>query len=134
MIPKNERPFLVIFQIGLNIQHLNQRLEKKARISLTQWAILQELVQHPSISPFILAEVVGIQPSTLTPALKRLQKKGLIFIGKDPKDSRKKTLSLTRKGKDTIDAADRQVIAWRGRLGIPREQLVALRDNLESLE
>jgi DNA-binding MarR family transcriptional regulator len=131
---RNERPFLVIFQIGLRIQHLNQRLESWTGISLTQWALLQELVPHPGISPLQLSERLGVQPSTMTPALARLERKGLVFVGKDPKDGRKKAISLTRKGKETIDAAERLVISWRDRLGVDREELIRLRDSLDRLD
>lgn len=134
MDPSLERPFLIIFQIGLSIHHLNARLEKKSKISLTQWAILQELFKRPATSPFVLAKAVGILPGTLTPALGRLKRKGLVFVGNDPKDSRKKILSLTRKGKETIDTADKQVVAWRDQLGISRQNLADLRDTLRSLK
>lgn len=133
-VSKGERPFLVIFQIGLKIQHLSMRLEKVAQISLTQWAILQELVNHPGVSPCTLAEVVGIQPGTLTPLLVRLAKKELVFVSKDPKDSRKKFIFLTRRGKETIDRADAHVIEWRDQLGVSREHLLRFRDSLDGLK
>ena len=39
-----------------------------------------------------------MHPSTLTQSLKRLLKKDAVFVGEDPKDSRKKIVSLSRKG------------------------------------
>lgn len=101
-------PFSHVFEIGVKIQHLGQRLEGEVGLSLTQRAILRKLLRQPASSAQALAESVGIQPATLTQALKRLEKKGLIHLAKDRRDLRKKLLSVTRQGKNTLDRAD----AW----------------------
>ncbi len=105
-IPTQSHPFYLVFQLGIQIQHLGQKLETETGISLTQWSILKQLIDHPASSALSLAHSVGVQPSTLTQALKRLEKKELIYLGKDPSDSRKKMLSLTRTGKTALDRAD----------------------------
>ena len=104
--PASSHPFYHVFQLGLKIQHFGQKLEIEAGISLAQWSILKQLVDHPASSALSLAHTVGIQPSTLTQALKRLEKKDFIYLEKDPSDSRKKILSLTRAGKLVLDRAD----------------------------
>lgn len=98
--------------MGVSLQHLSGRLESRSGVSLAQWAILQSLIDTPAVSAYGLAQKVGIQPCTLTQALKRLGKKKWILIVKDPNDSRKKMLSLTRTGKDVLDQANLQMEAW----------------------
>ncbi len=104
--PVSRNPFYLMFRLGVTVQHLGQKLEQNAGLSLTQWAILKRLVDQPISTAQSLAESVGIQPATLTQALKRLERKRFIYLGKDRSDLRKKVLSVTRLGKETMDQAD----------------------------
>jgi DNA-binding MarR family transcriptional regulator len=109
---KTKKFFNDLFQIGVSLQHLSSRLEMRCGISLAQWTILQSLIDSPTASALSLAQRVGIQPSTLTQSLKRLERKKWILIAKDPKDSRKKMLSLTRLGKEILDESSLQMQVW----------------------
>jgi DNA-binding MarR family transcriptional regulator len=106
-------PLQIAFQLGMEIERLSARIEQKAGISLAQWSVLIRLKDLPACSAQDLAQAVGVHPSTLTQSLKRLEKKGYIFVGKDPKDSRKKILSLTRSGAKKLDEALRILQPWR---------------------
>ena len=83
---------------SLLFHNLNKSAESQLGLSLVQYHLLVILRDMPGSSPQKLAEAAGMHPSTLTQSLKRLKKKEVLFIGKDPKDSRKKILSVTRKG------------------------------------
>lgn len=106
-------PLQIAFQLGMEIERLSARIEQKAGISLAQWSVLIRLKDLPACTAQELAQSVGVHPSTLTQSLKRLEKKGYLFIGKDPKDSRKKILSLTRAGAKRLDEAFRILQPWR---------------------
>lgn len=117
---ESEHPFQLIFRLGLAIEHLNQGLEGKIGLSVPQWSILSALRNCPAVSPFVLAKLIGIQPSTLTQALKRLESKNYLFMGPDPLDRRKKILCLSKPGKEVLDRAEKylqdavnaQVVDW----------------------
>jgi DNA-binding MarR family transcriptional regulator len=104
-----DSPVYTLFQIGNAIHHLNRKYERETGLSLVQWHMLNRLKDLPATSPQALATVMGIHPSTLTQTMKRLEKKGLIFVGDNPKDSRKKIILLTRSGKAALDKANEKI-------------------------
>jgi DNA-binding MarR family transcriptional regulator len=93
-----------LISIARIVQELNFRYEKKYDLSLAQWLLLMHLKDLPGCSALRLADSLAVQPGSLTPAFKRLKRKGYIEISEDPKDSRKKNFWLTRKGLDKVQA------------------------------
>ena len=101
-----DAPWFSLFHLGVTLSNLNKRTERQLGLSLGQWCLLKHLIDMPGTSAFSLAKAAGVHPSTLTQMLKRLQRKGLILIGEDSKDSRKKLISVTRQGKAILDKVD----------------------------
>ena len=104
--------FFTLFHFGVSIQQLNKRSEKQLGLSMVQWCLLKTLIDLPASSAHSLSKAVGVHPSTLTQTLKRLQKKEFIFITEDPKDSRKKLISITRSGKNILESTSDKMITW----------------------
>ncbi|MGK5081806.1 MarR family transcriptional regulator [Bdellovibrionota bacterium FG-1] len=91
-----------LVRMSLAFHNLNKSAENKLSLSLVQYHLLATLRDMPGCSPQKLADAVGMHPSTLTQSLKRLLRKGAIFIGEDPKDSRKRILGMTRTGSELL--------------------------------
>jgi DNA-binding MarR family transcriptional regulator len=119
-------PLQIAFQLGMEVERLSARMEQKCGISLAQWSVLIRLKDLPACTAQELANAVGVHPSTLTQALKRLEKKGYLFVGKDPRDSRKKILSLTREGTQRLEEVRLVLQPWRDRT----ETMVGAMENL----
>lgn len=132
--PLSQHPFYLIFKVGVKIQHLGLKLEQEVDLSLTQWSILKRLLNQPASSAQALAEGVGIQPATLTQALKRLEKKGFIYLGKDSADSRRKVLAVARPGKDALELADQWLNNKTQELNLTPQQVQILWEKLQSIE
>jgi DNA-binding MarR family transcriptional regulator len=113
----------------MEIERMGQRMQEKCGISLAQWSVLIRLKDLPAVTAQELAAAVGVHPSTLTQALKRLEKKNFIFVGKDPKDSRKKILSLTRQGADRLEEVREVLQPWRDTMS----EMVPAMENLADL-
>jgi DNA-binding MarR family transcriptional regulator len=119
---KSERHFISLFHIGVAIHHFNKRSEKYLGLSLVQWCLLKHLIDMPAVSAHSLAKAVGVHPSTLTQTLKRLERKKYIFIIGDPQDTRKKIISITRSGKDILEATSEKMDSWsKGLSGLGNE-------------
>ncbi|MCC2679567.1 MAG: MarR family transcriptional regulator [Pseudobdellovibrio sp.] len=115
--------FFSLFQIGVSINQLNKQSEKQLKLSMVQWSLLKTLVEIPGATAHSLAEAVGVHPSTLTQTLKRLERKKYIFVMSDPSDSRKKLISITRLGKETMDATSKSLLNFSEEFTVIQKEL-----------
>jgi len=109
---KDMQPLVSLFRVGISIHNFNKKSEEKIGLSLVQWCLLEQLIDMPGTSAQVLAKSVGVHPSTLTQTLKRLEKKGLLYQAEDPKDSRKKIISITKDGKHAMERIASQMSDW----------------------
>jgi MarR family transcriptional regulator for hemolysin len=72
-------------------------------MSRAQWAVLARLESHQGLKQSELAEMLDIQPITLTRLVDRLCDSGLIERRADPTDRRAKRLFLTPAAKPVMD-------------------------------
>ncbi len=101
-----------LLDIGNSIHQFNKQSERRVGVSLVQWCLLKRLIDMPSASAQSLAAEVGVHPSTLTQSIKRLERKNFIFVIVDPKDSRKKLISITRHGKESLENTTIHMRTW----------------------
>ena len=128
----SDHPLFSLFHIGLSIQNLNKKSEKKLGLSLVQWCLLKHLIDMPAVPAHFLAKTVGVHPSTLTQTLKRLERRKYIYIAEDPKDSRKKLISLTRLGNNALENANAPMINWSINFSDLKAELQHLRSFLKN--
>jgi DNA-binding MarR family transcriptional regulator len=84
----------------------------------------------PMCSAHALSSAVGVHPSTLTQTLKRLERKKRVYVTEDPKDSRRKLITITREGKRALDHAQPEMQSWESRLGRLKSELQAVQSAL----
>lgn len=108
-----------LFNLSLSLHHLNKDMERKFKVSLVQLFVLLRLRSLPASNAHALSMAIGIQPSTLSQTIQRLERKEYIFVTYDPRDSRKKLISLTRRGKEAIEVVQCELKAIFG--GLNRE-------------
>ena len=101
-----------LVRIGNSIHHLNKKSEQLTGLSLVQWCVLKQLIDMPGTAALALAKMVDVHPSTLTQTLKRLERKGHVFLMEDPKDSRKKVISITKQGQMMLAKMEAQMESW----------------------
>lgn len=121
---------LSIFKIGLSIHNFNKISERETGLSLVQWCLLNKLMDMPAASALALAKGVGVHPSTLTQSLKRLEKKGFVFVADDPRDSRRKMISLTRNGQAAMQLAHLKMKEWESNFASIKPELDQVQSHL----
>lgn len=109
---KDVQSLVSLFRVGISIHNFNKKSEERVGLSLVQWCLLEQLIDMPGTSAHALAKSVGVHPSTLTQTLKRLEKKGFLFQAEDPKDSRRKIISITIHGKQAMERISSQKNDW----------------------
>lgn len=128
-----KHPLKSIFHVSLLLHNLNKDAERKTGLSIVQWSILKHVLESPGASAQELSSAVKLHPSTLSQSLKRLIRKELILVLEDPRDSRKKIISLTRKGKAALDQSEKQMEEIASSLTPAEKQLYSLEDCLSAL-
>lgn len=117
---------------------LARRFDEALRpVGLTngQFSLLMALNRPEAVAMAPVARLLAMDRTTLTAALKPLERLGLVAIGTDPLDRRSRLLSLTEAGRDTLAAA---VPVWRAvhagiEAGVPEPGPAALRGALAAL-
>src|SRR5688572_1397739 len=117
---------------------LSRRFDEALRpagITSGQFSLLNALnrPKPPPIGP--VAQLLAMDRTTLTAALKPLERDGLVTIARDPDDRRSRLLGLTDKGREILAAA---VPIWRDlhaaiEAGLPEMQPEVLRGGLRAL-
>lgn len=92
-----------LVRMSLALHNLNRDAEVRFGLSMVQYHVLATLRDMPACSPQRLAEAAGMHPSTLTQSIKRLKRKDALYVADDPKDSRKKILSITGNGNELLE-------------------------------
>jgi DNA-binding MarR family transcriptional regulator len=107
-------------------------------LTIAQFGLMTTIAEHRAhqakdISIGALANIVGLDPTTLNRNLNRLQRNKLVEVRPDKKDRRVRTVALTPTGRLRLKGA---VPAWRaaqadleGRLG--QDATVALNESLD---
>lgn len=85
-------------RLAADIHTLHKLSEKKCGVSLIQWSLLSYVIDHPATSSLEISKELKIHPSTLSVILKKMEEKNLLMIIPDPRDSRKKMISATKRG------------------------------------
>jgi DNA-binding MarR family transcriptional regulator len=117
---------------------LSRRFDEALRpagITSGQFSLLNALnrPKPPPIGP--VAQLLAMDRTTLTAALKPLERDGLVTVARDPEDRRNRLLGLTEKGREVLATA---VPIWRDlhaviEAGLPELEPKALRGALRSL-
>ncbi len=117
---------------------LARRFDEALRpVGLTngQFSLLMALNRPEPAAMGPVARLLAMDRTTLTAALKPLERLGLVAVGADPADRRSRLLSLTGKGKEALASA---VPIWRAvhaevEAGLPEPGPDALRGALTAL-
>jgi DNA-binding MarR family transcriptional regulator len=98
-------------RIGERLQSDTQRVidEAGAPIQASQFPLVAAIDRIGPLSIGELAEAVGITQPAATRASSLLVKAGLLRIEPAPDDQRRRVLSLTRKGRQLVDRARREI-------------------------
>jgi len=127
---RHEQALTSLVEIGAALQRLNRSFERRLGLSIVQWCVLYRLLDLPAASAQSLARAVGVSPGTLTQSLRRLQRKGLVYVASDPTDARRKSIAATREGRDALLKAGKAFREGLARATAVSGELQAVRNAL----
>jgi len=98
-----------------------------------QYLVMLALWEHDPRSGRELADLLQLDPGTLSPLLKRLEAAGYLTRRRDPADERALAITLTPGGRALRDQAERIPPAIIERLGMSLAELQDLREMLNTV-
>jgi MarR family transcriptional regulator, organic hydroperoxide resistance regulator len=126
-------PCYSIYSAGLAIQRTYKPLLDELGITYPQYLLLNVLWEEDHLTVGDIGERLGIESSTLTPLLKRLQAAGFVERTRNPADERQVFVDLTERSKAIKDRASCLGPEVFGNAGITVERLYRLRDEVKAL-
>jgi MarR family transcriptional regulator for hemolysin len=100
--PRREFAFLINDVARLLRTYADQRA-RRLGITRAQWAVMARLEHHEGLKQSELAEMLDLQPITLTRLVDRLCQNGMVERRADPNDRRAKRLHLTPLARPLMD-------------------------------
>jgi len=108
----------LLWQINHSLQAASKRMERALGITGPQRLVVRVLDASPGMTPGHVAQLLHLDPGTVTGIVQRLRRAGLVRRAADPHDGRRYLLALTRKGKrlaarkaDTIESRAEAALA-----------------------
>ena len=100
------------------LERRSRRMEKAIGLTAPQRLVLRVLGRFPGMTAGQLARALHVDPGTLSASVRRLEARGLVERRRDPVDTRRVTLGLTRQGRaldvpavGTVEAAADALLA-----------------------
>jgi DNA-binding MarR family transcriptional regulator len=104
----------LIWRLDHALQQASKRMQSSLGVTGPQRLVIRIVGRFPGLTAGQLAEILHVDPSTMTGVLKRLERRGLVARRSDPRDQRRALIGLTAKGRrleakspGTIEAAVR---------------------------
>ena len=94
------------FEIGETAHALRKAFDRRAcglGVTRAQWKVLFRLTRDPGLRQIELADMLDVEPITLSRIVDRLEEAGLIERVADPADRRAWRLHVTKKAKPLVE-------------------------------
>ncbi|MEW5685166.1 MAG: MarR family transcriptional regulator [Pseudomonadota bacterium] len=122
-----------VYSAGHAFNRLYRPLLDRLGLTYPQYLAMVALWEGDGVTVGELGQRLGLESSTLTPLLKRLEAMELVSRARDPKDERQVRLSLTDKGRALQGPACTVPADLTAASGMTAEEYLKIRDGLETL-
>ncbi len=129
----------LLWAISHGLESASKRMRSTVGVTGPQRLVLRLIGRYGQTAPGDLAEMLHVDPSSLTGVLRRLERAGLIRRARDPKDGRRAILTLTPAGlvlndrrSGTVEASIQKTLQGvsAAKVAVAREVLNALARDL----
>jgi DNA-binding MarR family transcriptional regulator len=132
-IPLDEQLCYTLYATSMAINRAYKPLLDELGITYPQYLVLSCLAEEDGRTITAIADRLALEPSTITPLVKRLERCGLVERRRNPKDERQVHVSLTGNGRDLHAKSACLSAALLERSGMTPKELSALNRQVQSL-
>lgn len=132
-IPLDSQLCFAVYGASIAINRAYKPLLDALGLTYPQYLVLSTLWETDGQTVGAIAERLALEPSTITPLVKRLEQAGFLGRQRNPADERQVQVSLTAKGRgvqaDTACLTDTLL----RRSGLTVEQIIGLNEQVQAL-
>lgn len=99
-LPLDSQLCFSIYSASIAINRLYKPMLDALGVTYTQYLVLSTLWEKDGLTISAIADRLGLEPSTITPAVKRLEAAGFLGRSRSTVDERLVEVRLTAKGRD----------------------------------
>lgn len=125
----------LLWTVSHELERMSAHMETSLGVTAQGWLVVRLVGRYPGVSAGAVAELLHLDPSSLTPVIKRLRRRGLLERRSDPRDRRRVLLGLTAAGRavdvpleHTVEASIDRALA-----GVPSSAVTAAKDVMASV-
>lgn len=132
-VPLDKQLCFSLYGASMAMGRVYKPMLDKLGITYPQYLVLHTLWEEDGRTIGGIADRLSLEPSTITPLVKRLASAGLVERGRDPSDERHVRVALTSRG-DALEADSRCLAeAVLARTGLTVERMTALTDEVQAV-
>ncbi|MBL0372401.1 MarR family transcriptional regulator [Rhizobium sp. KVB221] len=132
-LPLDNQLCFSVYSTAIAINRTYKPLLDELGVTYTQYLVLSALWEHDGLSISTIAERLALEPSTITPAVKRLEAAGFLSRRRSKDDERLVEAFLTEKGKELHAKTGCLTDTLLQRSGFEVKELAALNEKLQLL-
>lgn len=132
-VPMEDQLCFTVYSTGMAIQRAYKPLLDALGVTYPQYLVMNVLWREDGRTVGDIAEDLALEPSTMTPLLKRLETAGLVQRARNPHNERQVLITLTKSGaalRERAGCLGEALLNASGRTGA---ELGALNDQLKGL-
>ena len=88
-----------LWELNHSLERLSNQMERRLGITAPQRFIVRCVGKYPGMTAGQLAAILHLDRGSVSAALRRLERQGILKRRRDPRDGRRVTLGLTPKGR-----------------------------------
>ena len=132
-LPLDSQLCFSIYSASIAVQRLYKPILDELGVTYTQYLVLSTLWERDGLTVGAIAQRLALEPSTVTPAVKRLEAAGFLTRRRSPKDERQVIVELTEGGRELHPRTARLTDTLFAHSGLDASQMVALTGSMQAL-
>ena len=132
-LPLDSQLCFSLYATTIAVNRLYKPMLDKLGVTYPQYLVLSTLWELGGLTISAIADRLSLEPSMITPLVKRLEAAGFVTRQRNPKDERQVIVSLTAKGRSLNETTACLTDTLLERSGLTPEQLTGLNSQVQAL-
>lgn len=132
-LPLDAQLCFSIYSASIAIQRVYKPMLDELGVTYTQYLVLSTLWERPGLTVSAIGDRLGLEPSTITPAVKRLEAAGFVNRQRSVSDERQVQVHLTKHGNDLHPKTGCLTDALLRNSGFTVPEMIALNEKVLAL-